>query len=123
MKNGLKLFCLQFEYHYQFASYYNLFLKEKLLGEITHGENIEFCLKLIKSTINNILLLLSKYIIDLKISNFFTELKRIFSILIAAIKRLSSKDCIIDSIFHQLSSIFIIICEQIVLTFNINYNI
>ena len=121
MKNGLKLFCLQFEYHYQFASYYNLFLKEKLLGEITHGENIEFCLKLIKSTINNILLLLSKYIIDLKISNFFTELKQIFSILITAIKELSSIDCIIDSIFHQLGSIFIIICEQIVLTYNINY--
>ena len=120
MKNGLKLFCLQFEYLYQFASYYNLFLKDNLLGELSF-DNEEYCFKLIKSIINNILLLLSKYIIDLKINNFFTELKQIFSILSAAIKSLSSIDCIIDSIFHQLSSIFIIICEQIVLTYNMNY--
>ena len=123
MKNGLKLFCLQFEYLFQFAKYYNLFLndKDKILVELSFEDNKESCLKLIKSIINNILLLLSKYIIDLRINKFFTELKQIFSILIAAIKSLSSIDCIIDSIFHQLSSIFIIICEQIVLTFNFNY--
>ena len=119
MKNGLSLFCLQFEYLFQFAKYYELFLNDKITGELSFNKDAS--IKLIISIINNILLLLSKYIIDLKINNFFSELKQIFSILSAAIKSLSKIDSIIDFIFHQLSSIFIIICEQIVLTHNMNY--
>ena len=121
MKNGLNFFCLQFEYFFQFANYYDLFLKKTILGELSFDKDT--CMKLIKSTINNILFILSKFIIDLKITNFFAELKQIFSILFAAIKILSSKDSIIDSIFQQLSSIFIIICEQIVFMQNMNLGI
>ena len=122
MKNGLNFFCFQLEYFFQFGNYYSLF-KKKYLPDSSFidnesedsffEENKEICLKLIKSSINSILLILSKYIIDLKISNFFTELKQIFSTLLAVIKIISEIDCIIDSIFHQIGSIFIIICEQI----------
>ena len=127
MKNGLNLFCLQFEYLFQFASYYNLFLNKsnqenKILSELFYEDNKETSLKLIISTINNILLMLSKYIIDLKITNFFPELKQIFSTLFSAIKSLTNIGSIIDSIFHQLSSLFVIICEQIIITFKMNYD-
>ena len=115
MKNGLYLFCLEFEYLFQFAKYYWLY-SEKSIKE----NNIFFfmdykdnSLKLIKSTINNILIILTKFIIDLKISNFFPELKKIFSVLLYAIKSLTNIECIIDSIFHQLSGIFTIISVQI----------
>ena len=127
MKNGLNLFCLQFEYIFQFASYYNLFLNKSnqennILSELFYEDNKETSLKLIISTINNILLMLSKYIIDLKITNFFPELKQIFSTLFSAIKSLTNIGSIIDSIFHQLSSLFVIICEQIYINYKMNYD-
>ena len=127
MKNGLNLLCLQFEYLFQFASYYNLFLNKSnqeniILSELFYEDNKETSLKLIISIINNILLMLSKYIIDLKINHFFPELKQIFSTLFAAVKSLTNIGSIIDSIFHQLSSLFVIICEQIIVTYKMNFD-
>ena len=118
MKNGLNLFCLEFEYFYQFANYYSLFYNKneqenKILSELFFDEYKDNSIKLIKSTINNILLILSKYIIDLNITNFLHELKQIFSVLFYTIKSFTNIECIIDSIFHQLVSILIIICEPI----------
>ena len=118
MKNGLNLFCFQFEYLFQFANYYILFFNkiqqsDNISGEVFYEENKETFLNIIKSVINNILLIIYKYIIDLKITNFFPELKQIFSNLLEAINSLNNIGCIIDSIFHQLSGLFIIICEQL----------
>ena len=115
MKNGLSLFCLQFEYLFQFANYYlkKIQHSDTILSSLKFEENLEISLKLIGSNINSILMILSKYIIDLNIRNFFPELKQIFSTLFSTIISLSNIDCIIDIIFHQLNSIFIIICEQI----------
>ena len=126
MKNGLNYFCFQFEYLYQFANYYKLFLDKSkhgtsnILGELSFDDIKETCFNLIKKTINNNLLILSKFIIDFKITFFSSELKQIFSTLLETIKSLNDINCIINSIFHQLSNIFIIVCEQIVLTYNMN---
>ena len=124
MKNGFSYFCLQFEYFFQFANYYNLFL-EKILKEeskeknndlIYLKENIDICVKLIKNSINIILILLTKDIVDLNIMNFSTVLKQIFATLLSAMKSLSNISIsinIIDSIFHQISGIFIIVSEKL----------
>ena len=135
MKNGLNYFCLQFEYYFQFTNYYLLFknnnqLKvenvEKNYEMLFYKENIDICTKLINNSINNILLLLVKYIIDSNINNFSITLKQIFSTLFSTIKVLNSICNIIESIFHQLSSIIIIICDQLAEIYrfiNLNKNI
>ena len=127
MKNGLNYFCLQFEYFFQFANYYNLFMdknkqpeedEEKSNSIKFYQENIDIMMKLIKNSINNILLILVKYILDLRISNFSIVLKQIFSTLLATMKTLNIISNIIDPIFHQISGIIIIICEQITEIYN-----
>ena len=135
MKNGLNYFCLQFEYYFQFTNYYLLFknnnqLKvenvEKNNEMLFYKENIDICTKLINNSINNILLLLVKYIIDSNINAFSITLKQIFSTLFSTIKALNSICNIIESIFHQLSSIIIIICDQLAEIYrfiNLNKNI
>ena len=124
MKNGLNYFCLQFEYFYQFANYYMFNFEKEKNKEIEkeneksneiifYEKNTDYCMKLIKSSINNILLLLIKFIIDLNIINFSDVLKQIFTTLFAAMKSLNNITTIIDPIIHQLSSIIVIIDEQI----------
>ena len=122
MKNGLNYFCLQFEYFFQFANYYHLFMNKMQQKELDkeindsmkfYQENIDMFMKLIKISINNTLLVLLKYIVDLRIINFSVVLKQIFSILLATMKALNSISNIIDPIFHQISGIIIIICEKI----------
>ena len=166
MKNGFNYLCLQFEYFYQFANYYMLFMskykQKELIGkeekenekeeielkEIKENqinkeeekkegkkiikdmkeeeklnlkfyqENIDICIKLIKNSINNILLLLIKYILDFNIMNFSKVIKQIFSTLLEVMKSLNKISTIIDSTFHQLSNIAIIICEQLQKEYN-----
>ena len=124
MKNGFNYFCLQFEYFFQFANYYNLFMKKIQNQESKEQnndlnffkENIDICIKLIKNSINIILILLTKDIVDLNIINFSIVLKQIFSTLLSAMKSLnniSNSINIIDSIFHQISGIFIIASEKL----------
>ena len=125
MKNGFNYFCLQFEYFFQFANYYNLFL-EKIQKEeskekdndndLTYlKENIDICIKLIKNAINTILIILSKDIFDLNIINFSTVLKQIFATLLSAMKSLNNISIsvnIIDSIFNQINVVFAIVYEK-----------
>jgi len=158
-KNGLHYFCLQFEYFFQLANYYILFMnqyqekqnldqekvnnnieikeiktneiietktkeeknkinEEKEDIEITkvlefYQENIEQIIDLIKSSINNVLLLLTQYIANLKIMNFSVNLKKIFATLLSAMKSLNNIRNIISSTFYPLNGIIILISEQI----------
>ena len=106
MKNGLNYFCLQLEYYFQFANYYLLFKKNNQLNEENieqnneiyfSKENMDTYIKLIKNSINNILLLLAKYIIDFNIINFSIVLKQIFSTLFETMKTLNSICNIMES--------------------------
>ena len=78
-----------------------------------YQENIELIIDLIKSSINNSLLLLTQYIADLNIMNFTINLKKIFATLLSSMKSLNNIRNIISSTFHPLNSIIILICEQI----------
>ena len=123
MKNGFNFYCLQFEYFFQFANYYILFLdkmqkesKEQNNVLIYFKEKFDICIKLIKNSINIILILLTKDIFDLNIMNFSTVLKQIFTTLLSAMKSLNNitnSINIIDSIFHQIRGIFIIVSEKL----------
>ena len=130
MRNGFNYFCLQFEYFFQFANYYLFFInksqqqEEKENDDIAtfYKENIDICIKSIKHSINNALIILSKYIVDLNIINFSAVLKQIFTTLLAAMKALNNISCIIDPIFHQISGLSLIVSEQLKETFNIYQN-
>ena len=122
MKNGFNYFCLQFEYFFQFANHYILFInkkqdiKEQNNDLKFYEENLDLFIKITKSSINKILILIAKYIVDLNIINFSIFLKQIFSALLAAMKSLNNinnKINIIDTLFHQIFGLFIIVCDKI----------
>ena len=131
MKNGFNYFCLQFEYFFQFANNYISFKNnnqpqketEQNNNLIFYKENVDIFIKLIKNTINNTLLMLTQFIVDLNIIKFSVVLKQIFTTLLAAMKSLNIIGSIIDPTIHQLNTIIIVICEKIVETYNlINFN-
>ena len=132
MKNGFNYFCLQFEYFFQFGKYYLLFMNKNQQQEIKENADINFyknnkdiAIKLIKNSINNILILLTKYIVDFNINNFSTVLKQIFTSLLASMKTLNNFAIIIDPIFHQISGLYLIVDELLSENsnfFNLNNN-
>ena len=127
MNNGFNYFCLQFEYFFQFANYYMLFMNNSQQQETKENyeltfykENIDIYIKCIKNSINSSLIILLKFIADLNIINFSAVLKQIFTSLLASMKALNNISNMVDPIFHQISGLYLIVSEQLTECYNLN---